>query len=261
MSDGPLTDRAPILFAGDPHRNFTPILRACETSPPGTLILLGDCDCPAPLERIFAPAIARGWDLRWILGNHDTETEAAFDNLTGCEGNLGLRVTEIGGLRIAGLPGVFKPRVWYPRDGKPAFRTRAAFQSALRPGEAWRGGLPLFHRDTIFPEDFACLAESACDILVAHEAPSSHPHGFAVIDSLAASCGVRLIVHGHHHQSYEATLPNGIRVRGLGLAEPWLLDCPLTPALRPYAGRTARRSATVAGSGPDRGAAAGKLRD
>jgi hypothetical protein len=59
---------------------------------------------------------------------------------------------------------------------------------------------------------------------VSHEAPSSHPHGFAVIDSLAESCGAWLIVHGHHHHSYEATLPNGIRVRGLGLAEPWRLE-------------------------------------
>jgi hypothetical protein len=30
-----------------------------------------------------------------------------------------------------------------------------------------------------------------------------------------------LIVHGHHHDSYATTLPNGIAVRGLGLAEPW----------------------------------------
>ncbi len=225
-------DAEPILFAGDPHQNFAPILRACTTSPPGTLILLGDCDCPAPLQQIFAPAIERGWKLRWILGNRDTETEASYDNLVGCEGDLGLCATEISGLRVAGLPGVFKPRVWHPQDATPAFLTRAAFQSALRPGEPWRGGLPLFHRDTIFPEDFARLAGLACDILVTHEAPSSHRHGFGVIDSLAASCGARLIVHGHHHQSYQAVLPNGIKVRGLGLAEPWLLERPLAPAHR-----------------------------
>ncbi|HEY0181861.1 MAG TPA: metallophosphoesterase [Rhodopila sp.] len=213
-------DAAGILFAGDPHRNFAPILRACESRPPGTLILLGDCDLPAPLGRIFARPIAQGWDVRWILGNHDTGTEAAFDHLTGAPGDLGLRVSTIGGLRIAGLPGVFKPRVWQP-DEPPGFATRRDFQTALRPGEAWRGGLPLFHRDTIFPEDFDRLAALSCDILVSHEAPSSHPHGFAVIDALAEACGARLIVHGHHHHSYEAVLPNGIRVRGLGLAEPW----------------------------------------
>ena len=215
-------DTPNILFAGDPHRNFTPILRACLNRKPGTLILLGDCDCQAPLADILAPAIDRGWEIHWILGNHDTETAASYDNLTRHPGDLGLRVTTIGGKRIAGLPGVFKPRVWQP-PGPPAYTTRAAFQNALRPGESWRGGLPLFHRDTIFPEDFDHLAAHRCDILVTHEAPSSHPNGHAVIDALAQTCGASLIVHGHHHQSYAATLPNGIRVRGLGLAEPWPL--------------------------------------
>jgi predicted phosphodiesterase len=226
-----LADPPNILFAGDPHRNFAPILRACAAHRPGTLILVGDCDLPAPLERVFARAIALRWEIRWILGNHDAETEAAYDNLTGAPGDLGLRVTIIDGLRIAGLPGVFKPRVWQPGDGPPAFATRAEFQAALRPGEAWRDGMPLFHRDTIFPEDFRRLAALRCDILVCHEAPSSHPNGFAVIDALAETCGAQLIVHGHHHLSYEARLANGIRVRGLGLAEPWLLDLPLSGRL------------------------------
>ena len=220
----------PILFAGDPHRNFTPILRACLARPAGTLILLGDCDCPAPLPSILAPVMNAGWQVRWILGNHDTDTEAAYDNLAGAypEGDIGLRVITLGALRIAGLPGVFKPRVWYPRADvpngiiePPRFHRRSEFLAALPPREHWRGGLPLWHRDTIFPEDFECFAGERFDILVTHEAPSTHPHGFAVIDQLARAASVRLIVHGHHHQSYAATLPNGIAVRGLGLAESW----------------------------------------
>ena len=231
--DGDRELMRPILFAGDPHRNFSPILRACLGMEPGTLILLGDCDCPAPLPQILAPALEAGWDVRWILGNHDTETETAYDNLTTAHpgGDLGLRVTEIGGLRIAGLPGVFKPRVWYPRADAPGdriepprFHTRAAFQASLRPGEVWRGGLPLWHRDTIFPEDFDRLRAEKFDVLVAHEAPTTHEHGFAAIDGLAAACGVRLVVHGHHHRSYEAVLESGVRVRGLGMAEPWVLE-------------------------------------
>lgn len=224
-----MADGQPIIFAGDPHRDFSPILRACAALSPGTLILLGDCDLTMPLAKTLAPAINRGWDVRWILGNHDAETETAYDHLTDHEGDIGLRVVTVGGVQIAGLPGVFKPRVWHPDDGPANYNTRGEFQSALRPNEAWRGGLPLFHRDTIFPEDFARLTASRFDILVSHEAPSSHPHGFAVIDTLAATCGARLIVHGHHHESYEATLLNGIKVRGLGLAEPWLLEGLPTP--------------------------------
>ncbi|HVZ06492.1 metallophosphoesterase family protein [Rhodopila sp.] len=216
----------PLVFAGDPHRNFSPILRACAALPPGTLVLLGDCDLPAPLAEVMAPVLRAGWDVRWILGNHDTETEAAYDHLTSAEGDLGLKVATIGGLRVAGLPGVFRPRVWVPRpgEGPPSFQTRAAFQAALRPGEAWRGGLPLWHRDTIFPEDFRRLGAERFDILVSHEAPSSHPHGHAVIDDLAAHCGARLIIHGHHHQSYDAVLPNGVRVKGLAIAETWIAE-------------------------------------
>ena len=221
-----------LLFAGDPHRNFAPILRACLSMSPGVLILLGDCDCPAPLPALLAPAIEAGWAVRWILGNHDTATEAAYDNVAGAlpEGDLGVSVVTVNGVRIAGLPGVYKPRFWYPRADMPGdridpprFQTRAAFLATLRPDEHWRGGLPLWHRDTIFPEDFERLSDERFDVLVSHEAPSSHAHGFAVIDELARGCGARLIVHGHHHQSYAATLENGIRVRGLGISEPWVM--------------------------------------
>jgi predicted phosphodiesterase len=219
-----------ILFAGDPHRNFSPIIRACLAHPASTLVLLGDLDCPHPLHQELASVMAAGWRVSWILGNHDCETEAAYDNLAGDHpaGDLGFRVVELDGCRIAGLPGVFKPSVWYPRldDGaqrieSPRYRNRDAFLAAQPGSRWWRGGLPLWHRDSIFPDDFDRLAEQRFDILVTHEAPSSHRHGFAVIDDLAAAGGAKLIVHGHHHDSYTAALPNGIAVRGLGLAEPW----------------------------------------
>jgi predicted phosphodiesterase len=216
---------APLMFAGDPHRNFAPILRACAATAPGTLILLGDCECDAPLPQLLAPALVARWAVHWILGNRDTDTVRVYDNLVGAhpQGALGPVPVEAASLRIAGLSGVFKPRVWHPVECEPPqFRTRSEFLDALPPTEHWRGGLPLWHRDTIFPEDFDRLREHRFDVLVTHEAPSSHRHGFAAIDALALAAGARLIVHGHHHESYEATLPNGIRVRGLGLAEPWI---------------------------------------
>jgi predicted phosphodiesterase len=221
-----------ILFAGDPHRNFSPIIRACQAHTPGHLILLGDQDCQRKLTDILAPPIKAGWQIHWILGNHDCETESAYDNLVTShpEGDLGFRVADLHGVRVAGLPGVFKPSVWHPRSDGPAdkidpprYRNRDEFLAAQPKARWWRGGLPLWHRDTIFPDDFDHLARQRFDILVTHEAPSSHPHGFAVIDELAADGGAHLIVHGHHHDSYTATLSNGITVRGLGLAEPWLL--------------------------------------
>ena len=227
-----------ILFAGDPHRNFSPIIRACLARPPGILVLLGDQDCQRPLTETFAQVMAAGWRVRWILGNHDCETETAYDNLVGDypEGDLGFRVSDLDGVRVAGLPGVFKPSIWYPRsdDGAqrfdpPRYRNQEAFLAVLPDARRWRGGMPLWHRDSIFPEDVERLARQRFDVLVTHEAPSCHPHGFAVIDDLAASGGATLIVHGHHHESYTATLPNGITVRGLGLAEPWPYTSPDDP--------------------------------
>jgi hypothetical protein len=216
-----------IVLAGDPHGNFSPILRACAALEPGTLILLGDCDLRMPLKQVLAPMFGGGWLVRWIIGNKDAETEAAFDNLVSDhpEGDIGGRVIEVDGLRIAGLGGVFKPRIWDPaEDALPRFDTRRAFFASLAEQERWRGGLPLWHRDSIFPEDFAVLERHRFDVLVSHEAPSSHPHGFAVVDRLAEAAGACLIVHGHHHESYAAKLANGIDVRGLAVAEPWVME-------------------------------------
>ena len=191
---------APIVFAGDPHGNFAPIIRACSGEDPGTLILLGDCELRVPLRHMFASLFALGWRVHWILGNKDTETETVFDHLVGDfpEGDIGGKVIEVAGLRIAGLGGVFKPRIWAPPEA-PSFSSRQEFMLSLPPREHWRGGLPLWHRDSIFPEDFSRLAQQRFDVLVAHEAPSCHRHGFAAIDRLAEVAAARLIVHGHHH--------------------------------------------------------------
>ena len=221
-----------ILFAGDPHRNFKPIIRACLAREPGTLVLLGDLDCPLPLREALAPVIAASWRVRWILGNHDCETETAYDNLVGDDpdGDLGYQVSEFDGVRSPACQacsnprcGIHAGRMARTRSTHRAFEIARRFWRSNRAARVWRGGLPLWHRDSIFPDDVARLADQRFDVLVTHEAPSSHRHGFTAIDDLAAAGGARLIVHGHHHNSYSATLPNGIAVRGLGLAEAWPL--------------------------------------
>ena len=74
-------------------------------------------------------------------------------------------------------------------------------------------------RDAIFPEDLRALSGKRADVLVVHEAPSTHRHGFAALDDLARDLRVRLVVHGHHHASTAAVTQNGIAVIGLGKAE------------------------------------------
>ena len=57
------------------------------------------------------------------------------------------------------------------------------------------------HQTTIFPNVYARLAKQKADVLLTHEAPSVHPHGFAAIDELAQTMGVQATFHGHHHDA------------------------------------------------------------
>jgi len=105
-----------ILFAGDPHGNFTPLITAVYKHKPDAVILLGDYDLDKPLE-IYLNDIINLTEIWWIAGNHDFETPSRFKNLFQsalANNSLHLKVTEIAGLKIAGLSGIFLGRVWYP---------------------------------------------------------------------------------------------------------------------------------------------------
>ncbi|MFC7555492.1 hypothetical protein ACFQU7_29590 [Pseudoroseomonas wenyumeiae] len=74
----------------------------------------------------------------------------------------------------------------------------------------------------IWPEDWEALLGQRADVLVTHEAPSSHPAGAAALEALARSLGARLVVHGHHHVNALSVAPDGLRV--LGVAAGWGVD-------------------------------------
>jgi len=211
-----------ILFAGDPHGRFDPAVRAAHAVKAAAIVFLGDFDLTRPLHEALAslPGTTAAW---WIPGNHDTDQIDHHDHLFGsqlADRNLHGRVTEIAGLRVAGLGGVYRAEVWHPADGdgQPRHHTAQGFMRTVAPGRRFRGGLPLKHRSTIFWQDYERLWDERADILVTHEAPSCHRHGFAEIDQLALAMGVSLIVHGHHHQRYTGSVGGGIRVEGVGLA-------------------------------------------
>lgn len=212
-----------VIIYGDPHGEWRPLLRACAEDPPDGVVLLGDCDLDMPLRRKLAPVFDAGIHVRWIPGNHDTETEAYYDHLWGDypQGNIHAGPAEMGDMVIVGLGGIFKDRVWYPRVelAEPTYLTRQDCVRRIMPVDRWRGGLPLLLRDAIFPEDVRRLKKLKADVLVTHEAPSAHRHGFVGVDEAARLCRARLVVHGHHHRSYDAVLPTGIPVRGLARAE------------------------------------------
>lgn len=206
----------------DPHGNYAPMKQMLRGGAPALSLFLGDFDLDRPLDIELGDLVNAGSAVHFVHGNHDADRESWHDfvfesplasrNLTG-------RVVDVGGAKIAGLGGVFHADVWHPQDGSGVakFATREEFM-AVNSKNAWRGGLPLRHRSTIFPEDFNALAGLEADILISHEAPSSHKYGHAEIDDLAEVLGVKVIIHGHLHQDYRAVLPNGIKVIGLGKA-------------------------------------------
>ena len=219
-----------ILFYGDPHAQWRPLFEAVEKHRPDVVILLGDMDLDEPLRAKLAPV----WDMvpawRWIHGNHDADNEEYFEFLFDdyIQGSLHCRTDLLDGRIVGGLGGIFKAKVWSPRlegdNAAPSFDAAEGMIQRTARFDRWRGGLPLSQRDTIFPADVKKLRNLRTDILVTHEAPSSHRHGFVGIDDLAQVMGARLVVHGHLHQDYDGRTRHGIPVRGVGGATPWLLD-------------------------------------
>ncbi len=107
----------------------------------------------------------------WIFGNHDNDGgPEMWANLVDparnphtAGGALHGRVANINGLRIAGLGGTFRPRIWEP-PAAPRLRAREALAADLAAlGPHWRED----HRDAlahslgataIWPEDYELLA-------------------------------------------------------------------------------------------------------
>jgi hypothetical protein len=64
------------------------------------------------------------------------------------------------------------------------------------------------------------LATQQADILITHEAPGYHEHGFKELDSLARRIGVPMMVHGHQHDNIDSSAhwnAQGFQSFGVGL--------------------------------------------
>lgn len=212
-----------MAFFGDPHGDLRQIKTALKFGPLSSCFFLGDFDLDRPLDQEVVTLTDAGADVFFIHGNHDADRESWHDFVfeSAISGqNISGRVVEAAGIKVAGMGGVFHEAVWHPKDGAglPKFISRDEFLQGSGT-QRWRGGLPLRHRSTIFREDFNGLANFDADILISHEAPSSHRYGYTDLDDLAEVLGAKLIIHGHLHQDYRATLPNGIKVIGLGKAK------------------------------------------
>jgi predicted phosphodiesterase len=194
-----------IWFLGDVHGSFAHIGRALlhAAQEPRWLVFLGDIDIDhKPFREILAPMRQSYRDVQvtFIHGNHDADTYEHWKMLHDCGDAQPLhgRVLDLGGVRVAGLGGNFMGRVWSP----PAPATFDNKKQAMNRGPyQWRGGQrpsPSLNA-AIYPDDVLALSKMRADILVTHEAPSCHHHGFEAIDELARSMGVVRSFHGHQH--------------------------------------------------------------
>lgn len=206
-----------IFFCGDPHGRLEHIVQAVAMYRPDAIILLGDITPERPLHVELA-SILDLTEVWWIHGNHDTDNEACYDNLFGsklADRNLHGRIAEIAGLRVAGLGGVFRGKVW--KDNGTMEDSPAAYLATCGKGNRWRAGLPLRHRSSIFPSEVIALSRHRADVLVTHEAPDLHEHGFAALTKLAVDMGVSKAFHGHHHQdrAYAGNVWHGVADRAI----------------------------------------------
>lgn len=207
-----------IWILGDNHGHFDHVLEAVKATGerPSAVIFLGDLDCPKPFSQCVADIEAAGVQCWAIPGNHDTDSVENYQNIFEDSlfksRNLHGRIVEIDGLRVAGLGGVFRGEIWSPRETgleEPIYRSYAEYLQlsiSQRPKRLRGQGLcekDRKHLSSIFYEDWLCLYGQTADVLVTHEAPDCHPHGFKPITALAQSMKVRFAFHGHHHDSLD----------------------------------------------------------
>ncbi len=226
---------ANIYFFGDNHGNFRHIVDVVVKDRPPAIVLLGDIEAQRPLEEELAPILGKT-AIRFLHGNHDSDSQENWNHLflsklSHC--NLHGRVENIAGVRIAGLGGVFRGKIWYP-PAAPTFESFQDYRESLdlkhrtrdrsaigdtQQQYAIREGQERQHTTTIFPDVYERLLYERADVLVTHEAPSCHPNGFKEIDELAQALGVRAVFHGHHHDrlDYRAAWRRiGFEAHGVG---------------------------------------------
>ncbi|RUR71083.1 DUF2384 domain-containing protein [Variovorax guangxiensis] len=197
-----------LMFFGDPHGELESVITAIERCRPEAIVLLGDIQA-RQLLHVELESILNLTEVWFIHGNHDTDSDADYDNLWGsklADRNLHGRIVEIAGFKVAGLGGIFRSKIWDPRRPveEAAFPSSDAMRRTMKREDQWRDGISRKHRSSIFPDDYQHLLRSGpADILVTHEAPAAHPHGWQALDELAETLGVQLVVHGHHHQNID----------------------------------------------------------
>ena len=121
-----------ILFFGDLHGKFGHVERAVAEHRPAAIVLLGDIEAPKHLDEVLSKVLDKT-EIWYIHGNHDTDIPELIANLTESKlahRNLHGRVVEIAGVRVAGLGGIVREEIWWPKpvNVEPNFDSYADYQ-------------------------------------------------------------------------------------------------------------------------------------
>jgi predicted phosphodiesterase len=202
-----------VLLAGDTHGEFQDVITRAQES--DAVIFLGD-QTPA---RDFKSELGAVADKSWfVLGNHDSDHVEYLQNHESMKHRcLHCTVEEFGGLKVAGLNGIFVKR-FLGLSNVDQLEDMYALKPYFHTRQDWLRCRLLGHEylTAIFPEDIERMIEVHADVLVCHEAPECHRYGFMMLGDLARIMGVKLLVHAHHHERYETVIEEGIKVVGLG---------------------------------------------
>lgn len=141
-----------IVFYGDPHGRFQPLIDVSRKHQPRAAIMLGDMQFAQSPETLSAE-MPENTALWHIHGNHDTDTREQFQHCFKSrlsETNLHGRVVSIAGYRVAGLGGVFRHKTYHPQSNpKPQFPTRDSYML----GPPKQTYMPIKHHSSIWLED------------------------------------------------------------------------------------------------------------
>ena len=127
-----------IWLCGDVHGDLRHLNTALDHARnlPRAIIFLGDLDPQQPVHEWLAFLSGLGIKTWFIHGNHETDSEEYFQNTFSPDAsalNFDGRIVDVEGIKIAGLGGIFREKVWYP-PSPPAFRQlRTAVQLSFRP--------------------------------------------------------------------------------------------------------------------------------
>ena len=204
------------LIISDAHSDFSKINSYCKDTFQhcNNIVLLGDQE----VKRDIKSELSNYENVYYIFGNHDETEDIIKNHESIIENNLHCKVVEINRIKVAGIGGAINFDFFgiSPVDGiediynvQSKYFSRELYLQAKK-GTEFEKACHAISMASIFPADVEKFIDMpGADVLVSHEAPESHPLGYKLIGDIGRILGVKLILHGHHHEAYQAMIPDG----------------------------------------------------